>query len=30
MQDLSRATYVKSPYDKPIGIDMNSFDVDKS
>lgn len=28
MQDLSRATYVKSPFDKPIGIDFKSFDVD--
>jgi hypothetical protein len=28
MQDLSRATYVKSPFDKPIGIDFKSFEMD--
>lgn len=30
MQDLSRATYIKSPFDKPLGIELNSFDNDKN
>jgi hypothetical protein len=30
MQDISRATYIKNPSDKPLGIELNSFDVEKN
>lgn len=26
MEDFSRATYIKSPLDKPLGLDMKSFE----
>jgi hypothetical protein len=30
MADLSRATYIKSPFDKPLGLELKSFDQDNA